>query len=97
MRVFRNLISTGMDAALRTGNALTDNELTRQARDYVAKQALKGRDEVTKILAAELKHFLDKLDLRRDLASALEDLTLEVKAQVHVLRRPKTVKAKKKR
>jgi len=63
-------------------SALSDSNLTRQARDYLSRQVSKGKEELTKVLVAELKQFLQKVDLHNEIQKALAGMKLEVQATV---------------
>ena len=84
MGTLRKIFTTGVGAALMTEeglrNAFTDIKLTRQARDYITRQALKGKEEVSKVVAGEIKRFLDHVDLHK----ALAGLTLHVQASITI-------------
>lgn len=82
MGTLRKIFTTSVGAALMTEeglrNAFADIKLTSQARDYIARQALKGKEEVTKVVAGEIKRFLDHVDLHK----VLTGLTLNVEATI---------------
>jgi hypothetical protein len=86
MGTLRKILTTGVGAALMTENglrqALSDIQLTRQARDYISRQASKGKEEITKVLAAELKRFLGRVNLHDEIQKALAGMKLEVQATV---------------
>lgn len=63
-------------------NAFSESNLTRQARDYLGRQVAKGKEELTKVLVAELKGFLAKVNLHDEIQKALAGMKLEVQATV---------------
>lgn len=84
MGTLRKIFTTSVGAALMTEeglrNAFTDIKLTRQARDYIARQALKGKEEVSKVVAGEIKRFLDHVDIHK----VLSGLTLHIQASITI-------------
>ncbi len=84
MGAIRKILTTGVGAALMTENgirnAFSDIKLTRQATDYIARQAQKGKEEFTKVFAGELKRFLDHVDLHK----ALAGMKLHIEATITV-------------
>jgi len=59
-------------------NAIADIKLS----DYIARQASKGKEEVTKVLVGEIKRFLERINLHEEIQKALSGMTLEVSATV---------------
>lgn len=62
-------------------------KLPREAIGFVLAQADKTKTEVTRVVATELRKFLDSTRLREDLLALLAQLTIEVKAEIQVRRR----------
>ena len=86
MGTLRKILTTGVGAALMTEeglrSVLSDIKLTRQARDYISRQASKGKEELAKVLASELKGFLDRVNIHDEIQKALAGMKLEVQATV---------------
>jgi hypothetical protein len=82
MGTLKKILTTGVGAALMTESgirsAISEIQLTRQAKEYLARQAQKGKEEVVKILARELKKSLNHIDIHREIQKALDGLTLTV-------------------
>ena len=83
------MIETGIGAALITEsgirNALSDIRLTHQAKEYLSKQAQKGKEEVTRVLVREVKRFLNEVHLHEELQKALAGLSLEIEAKIKIV------------
>jgi hypothetical protein len=88
MGAIRKFLTTGLGAALATEegirSALSESQLTKQAREYLTRQAIKGKDEVSKVLRNEIKKFLNDINLHEELRKALAGLTLEIQASIHL-------------
>ncbi len=82
MGTLKKIITTGVGAALMTEeslrNALADIQVTRQAKDYLSRQAQKGKKEFTRVLVGEFKKFLNHINLQEEIRKALGGLTVEV-------------------
>jgi hypothetical protein len=87
----RKILTTGVGAALLTEgslrNAFSESNLTGQARDYLGRQVSKGKAELTKVLVAELKAFLAKVNMHDEIQKALAGMKLEVQATVTLVPR----------
>ena len=59
-------------------NAISDMKL----KEYITRQASKGKEELTKVVAAELKRFLEHVDLRQEIQKALTGMKIEIQATV---------------
>lgn len=88
MGTLRKILTTGVGAALMTEeslrNALADIQVTRQAKDYLARQAQKGRDEFTKVLVGEFKKFLMHVSLQEEIQKALGGISLHIDARIRI-------------
>ena len=86
MSTLRKIITTGFGAALMTEgglrNALTENLLTKQAKDYVLRQAQKGKEEVIRLVMSELKKFLTHVDLQEEIQKAMQGLNVQIEAKI---------------
>lgn len=89
MGALRKILTTGVGAALMTEgrirNAVSDINVTRQAKDYLTRQAQKGKEEFAKVVVGELKGFLSQVDLHEEIRKALTGLTVEVQARLRII------------
>lgn len=88
MGTLRKFLTTGLGAALATEegirSVLTESQLTRQAREYVTRQALKGKEEVSKVIRNEIKKFLSDINIHEEIKKALAGLTVDIEATIHL-------------
>lgn len=79
MGTLRKILTTGVGAAL-----MTESQIRRQAGDYIARQAQRGKEEVAKVLSGEIKRLLHQTDLYEIIHKALDGLTIEVDARIRL-------------
>lgn len=63
---------------------MTESQIRRQAGDYIARQAERGKQEVARVLSGEIKRFLHRADLDEIIHKALDGLTIEVDARIRL-------------
>ncbi len=101
IETLKKLLTTGVGAALLTEsnirNALTDMKLTQQAKDYLAKQAIKGKDEVVRVILNEVKRFLTHIQLHEEIRKALSGLTIAVDTTIKISAPTRIPKSKNKK
>lgn len=82
MGTFKKILTTGVGAALMTESgirsAISEIQLTRQAKEYLGRQAQKGKEEVVKILVREFKKSLNHVDIHKEIQKALDGLAVSV-------------------
>jgi hypothetical protein len=87
MGTLRKILTTGMGAALMADdtlrNAISDINVTKQATGYIVRQALKGKEEVSKVLIGEVTKFLARINIHEEIRKAMSGLTVEVEAKIH--------------
>lgn len=88
MGTLRKILTTGVGAALMTESgirsAFSEIQLTRQAKEYLGRQAQKGKEEISRMLIGEVKKFLNHIDLHEEIQKALDGMTLEVEAKIKI-------------
>jgi DNA-binding IclR family transcriptional regulator len=82
MGTLRKILTTSVGAALMTESGIRSAISDMKLKDYLARQASKGKEELTKVVAAELKRFLEHVDLHEEIQKALAGMRLEVQATV---------------
>ena len=82
--VLRKVFATGMGAIFATEKGLRKvaGELPKEAASYLVSQAQHTKDEVVRVVAGELRHFLDNLDLDDAFRRVLTQVAIEVKAEI---------------
>ena len=60
-------------------------KLPKEMLGYLASQAERTKDEVTRVLSEELRRFLQSERLREEWVRLLKGMTLEVKAQIRLV------------
>lgn len=73
MGAIRKLFTTGVGAAMLTKNNL---------QNAVAQRAQKGKEELTRVLAAEIKRFLEHVKLHEEIQKALTGLEIEASIRI---------------
>lgn len=89
MGTLRKIITTGVGAALMTEEGIRSAISDMKLKEYLARQASKGKEELTKVVASELKRFLEHVDLHEEIQKALAGMTLEIQATVKLAPREK--------
>ena len=82
MGTLRKILTTGVGAALMTESGLRGILSDIKVRDYIAKQAMKGKEEISRVLASEIKGFLERINIHEEIQKALEDMLVEIQATV---------------
>ena len=86
----RKIIATGIGAALLTEESLSklisDIKLPRDAKNYLAKQAQRRKEDLSNIVARELKDFLKRINIHEELHKALLGLKIDVEGTVNISR-----------
>jgi hypothetical protein len=92
----RGLIPDGVRKAILAGVGalfMTEESARRLARDwklpkevigFIGQQAQSAKDEVLRVLAEEIRHFLESEAVRGELGRVLETMALEVKAEIRL-------------
>ena len=86
MGTLQKIIATGLGTALAAEEELrkrvTRMNLPAEAKRYLLDQAERRKQDLSKIIARELKQFLDQLNVHRELRKALAGLKIHVNATV---------------
>ena len=92
MGTLRKILTTGVGAAL-----MTEGEIRRQAKAYISEKAERGKEEVGRVLAGEVRRLLSETDLRGEIRRLLQEYSIEVEAKIRLVplsgdrhKRPKT-------
>jgi hypothetical protein len=92
----RGFIPDGVKKAILAGVGalfMTEEGARRLARDwklpkevigFIGQQAQSAKDEVLRVLAEEIRHFLESDTIRRELGRVLETMSVEVTAQIRL-------------
>ena len=80
----RRFFYTGVGALLATEEGLRKvaGYLPKEAASYVVSQAQHTKDEAMRLIAVELRRFLDNVDATEVLRKVLSTVSLEVKAEI---------------
>ncbi len=94
----RGLIPDGVKKAILAGVGalfMTEEGARRLAREwklpkevigFIGQQAQSAKDEVLRVLSDEIRHFLQSDVVRRELGRVLEDMSIEVQAEIRLRR-----------
>lgn len=82
--VLRRVLYTGVGALFATEEGLRKvaGDLPKEAASFLVSQAQHTKDEVLRVVANELRRFLDGVDLEGVARKVLSQVTLEVKTQI---------------
>jgi hypothetical protein len=87
----RRMLVTGVGTLFMTEEGIRsmvkELKLPKEALGFVLAQADKTKSEVTRVVGAELRKFLESTRLREDLLELIGQLTLEVDATIQIRRR----------
>lgn len=82
----RKAVTLGLSAVFMTEegirNALGDLRLPKEAIGYIVEQTDKARRDVHRVVEDQLKGFLERIDVRRELRKALVGMRMEIEAKV---------------
>lgn len=82
MGTLRKILTTGVGAALMTESGLRNAISDIKLSDTIARQVLKGKEELSRVLAGEIKRFLERINIHEEVQRALAGMTIEVQATV---------------
>jgi len=84
----KKLFVTGLGAALMTEEGilkvLSDIKLPGDAKNFILSQAQKRKEDITRIIAKEVKSFLAKINIQEELRKSLAGLKIDIVATIHV-------------
>lgn len=84
--ILKKVVNTGISAAFMTEDAvkgiLQDLPLPKDAIQGLVQNAKNTKDEFVASVKSELKSYLNKIDLSREIDRVLEDYDLEINAQI---------------
>lgn len=87
----RRMLVAGVGALFMTEEGIRslvkELKLSKEAIGFVVAQADKTKTEVTRVVGAELRKFLESTRLRDELLEMLGQLTFEVRAEIGIRRR----------
>jgi len=99
--ILRKLFETGLGVAFWTEENirefLSDIKLPGDAKKFIVDQAKRRKSELTDILSAEIKNFLNKINVHEELQKALAGLIIDVNATLRVDHKGKAVQVTKSR
>ena len=91
--ILKKVVNTGISAAFMTEDAvkglLQDLPLPKDAIQGLVQNAKNTKDEFVASVKSELKSYLNKIDLSREIDRVLEDYDLEINAQIKFKKKPK--------
>lgn len=86
--LFRKAVLAGMGAVFMTEEGIrktvSELRLPKEAIGYVAGQAERTREEVSRVLRKEVRRFLNSERFMNEITRLLSNVTLEIKAEVRV-------------
>ncbi|OGP16314.1 MAG: hypothetical protein A3I75_00610 [Deltaproteobacteria bacterium RIFCSPLOWO2_02_FULL_50_16] len=84
----KKLIITGVGAALMTEegirHAFSEITLPQEAKKYLINQAARRKQELATIISRELKGFLNRINIHEEVKRALNGLSIDVEATIHL-------------
>ncbi len=86
--VLRKAVVTGLSAAIMTEEGVRsvfkELKLPKDAVSSALEQAERGRGEIVRIVNEEVRRFLDSPALKREIARALSNVTIELTARIRL-------------
>ncbi len=86
--ILRRTLDAGLGAVFTTEEGVrkmaTDFTLPKDAARYLIHQAHGTKDELFRIVASELRRFLDSLNFNEELMHLLTSLTFEIKSEIRL-------------
>lgn len=86
--VLRKAVMTGLGAAIMTEegvrSVLKELRLPKDAVNTALEQAERGKEELVRIVNDEVRRFLDSPALKREIAKALSNITIELTAKIRL-------------
>lgn len=86
--VLRKAVMTGLGAAIMTEEGvrsmLKELRLPKDAVNTALEQAERGKEELVRIVNDEVRRFLDSPALKREIAKALSNITIELTAKIRL-------------
>lgn len=84
----KKLLVTGLGAIFMSEEGilkmLSDLKLPRDAKNYLLTAAQKRKEDLTRVISNELKNFLQHINLHEELRKALDGMSLDVAATIHI-------------
>jgi hypothetical protein len=98
--IFKKVINTGVSAAFMTEDAVKgivqDLPLPKEIVNGLLQNAKNSRDEFISSVKSELKSYLDKIDVSKEIDRVLENYDIEVNAKLKFNKKKKTTSRTKK-
>jgi hypothetical protein len=92
--IFKKVVNTGISAAFMTEDAvkglIQDLPLPKEMISGLLQNAKNTRDEFIGSVKNELKSYLDKIDVSKEIDRVLENYDIEIKANLKFNRKKKT-------
>jgi hypothetical protein len=82
MSTLRKILTTGVGAALMTESGLRSAISDIKLRETIGRQMIRGKEELARVLAGEVKRFLERVNIHEEIQKALSGMTVEVQATV---------------
>lgn len=98
--ILKKVVSTGISAAFMTEDAvkglLSDLPLPKDAIQGLVQNAKNTKDEFVGSVKNELKQYLNKIDLSKEIDRVLDNYDLEINAKIKFKKKAKTSNRKEK-
>lgn len=99
--IFKKVISTGVSAAFMTEDTvkglLQDLPLPKEMVNGLLQNAKNTKDDVITSVKSELKSYLNKIDVSKEIDRVLENYDLEINANIKFNKKKKTATRPKKK
>ncbi len=103
--IFKKVVSTGISAAFMTEDAvknlIQDLPIPKELVNGLVQNAKNSKDEFISSVKSELKSYLEKIDLQKEIDRLVENYDIEVNAKINFKKKPevktkvKSTKSKK--
>jgi hypothetical protein len=99
--IFKKVVSTGINAAFMTEDAvkgiIQDLPIPKEVVNGLIQNAKSSKDEFISSVKGELKEYLDKVDLSKEVDRIIENYDIEINAKINLTKKDKTEVTTKKK
>jgi hypothetical protein len=92
--IFKKVVSTGINAAFMTEDTvkgiIQDLPIPKEVVNGLIQNAKSSKDEFISSVKTELKEYLDKVDLSKEVDRIIENYDIEVNAKINLTKKDKS-------
>ena len=81
--VVKRAVQAGVGAVFSSDEGI--RHLPKEVANFLFQQAANSKDEVMRVVAGEVRAFLEKVNLNQEMQKLLTSLSLEIKTEIHFI------------